>query len=273
MSLASSITVAISMMILGFALLLVLNADYLASKVESDLEISVFIKDDVTRDAALALENELKDIPGVDKLTFVTKEEALQELEVKFGEDADILAALGGTNPLPDSYYIKASQAEMVPALSEALAKVDGVEKVRYGQGMVERLLAVTKWMRQAGFVAIVAISIASVFLIATTVRITVFARRKEVGIMKYVGAANWYIRLPFFIEGMLIGLFGSLTAVASLSYAYSILIKNMALSLAFIPLISDQIMLYKVFGSLVLMGTGLGALGSAVSVHRFLKV
>lgn len=273
MSMASMATVAISLLILGCAWLLVLNTQYLATTMESELEINAYLQLDVPRDKALAMKKQLESLTGVAQVTFVPKEEGLKLLEERFGKDTDLLKALGGNNPLPDMYRLKTKEAPQVPLVAEEVAKIQEIEKVRYGQGMVEKLLALTNWLRSVGVVVIIAVGLAAVFLIATTIRLTVFARRREIGIMKLVGATNWYIRWPFFLEGMFIGLTGALIAVGTLHFFYSELVKNIALTINFLPIMTDKAMLYEVYQYLFIIGTALGAMGSAISLHRFLKV
>ncbi|MHB8158233.1 MAG: permease-like cell division protein FtsX, partial [Desulfocucumaceae bacterium] len=198
MTAASIATVAISLLILGSAWLLVINSNYLAEMMESELEINIYLKDEVPREEADALKSVIAAIPGVAEAIFVPREEGLKTLEDRFGESTDLLQALGDKNPLPDVYRVKAADAASVPEIARLAAEMEKVETVRYGQGMVEKLLLLTKWLRTAGVVVIIAIALAAVFLIATTIRLTVFARRREIGIMKLVGATNWYIRWPF---------------------------------------------------------------------------
>lgn len=273
MTIASIATMAISLLILGSAWLLVLNSQNMAVAMESELEINAYLKEDVSREDALNLQRELEAVSGVAKVTFVPKEEGLKGLQERFGKDASIVDTLGDTNPLPDMYSIKAKVAEDVPKVAQKVEKISAVDTVRYGQGMVEKLLALTNWLRTAGVVLVFAIGLAAVFLIATTIRLTVFARRKAIGIMKLVGATNWFIRWPFFLEGMIIGLVGAGIAIFSLNLIYNQLVQNVLISLNFLPILQDKTLIWNVFKSLLFIGTFLGAIGSAISLRRFLKV
>lgn len=272
MSMASIATVAISLLILGASWLLVINTQYLATVMESELEINVYLNLDVEREKALEMETSFAGVSGVEQVTFISKEEGLKKLEERFGQEANLLQALGDNNPLPDMYRLKALEANQVPNIAQAAEKIPGVEMVRYGQGMVERLLALTQWLRTAGVVIIIAIALAAVFLIATTIRLTVFARRREITIMKLVGATNWYIRWPFFLEGMIIGLTGAIIAVTCLNFFYSQLTSNIALTISFLNILTDTTVIYSVYKNLLIMGTVLGAMGSAISLRKFLK-
>lgn len=273
MSLASVATVAISLLILGCAWLLVVNTHYLAATMESELEINVYLKTEITREQALEMKEQFQALSGVAALTFVPKEEGLKSLEERFGKDTNLLEALGGNNPLPDIYRIKADMAQQVPVIAAAAQEIEGVDKVRYGQGMVEKLLSLTQWLRSVGLIAIIATSLAAIFLIATSIRLTVFARRREIGIMKLVGATNWYIRWPFFLEGIIVGLTGALIAVGALHFFYLQLSRNIALTVSFITIMSDTSVLLVIYRNLLFLGTFIGAMGSAISLRRFLKV
>ena len=269
----ASIATVVSLLILGCAWLLVLNSQHLANVMESELEINAYIKEDVTREDALNLRRKFEAIGGVAQVTFVSKEEGLKGLQERFGEDTSILDALGGNNPLPDMYRLKAKIAEDVPRIAGEVEEIPEVENVRYGQGLVERLLALTNWMRTVGVVIVVVIGLAAIFLIATSIRITVFARRREIGIMKLVGATDWYIRWPFFLEGMMVGLVGAVLAVLALHVFYANLVQNVVLTLNFLPILRDTNIILNVYKWLLLIGTFLGAVGSAISLRRFLKV
>ncbi len=273
MSMASMATVAISLTILGFAWLLVVNTQYLTTVMEAELEINVYLKDEITRDQAVQMKSAFAQIPGVAEAVFVPKEEGLKSLEERFGGESELVRVLGDSNPLPDVYRLKTVDAEHVPPAAAAVLGMPGVDDVRYGKGLVEKLLSLTQWLHMFGVIAILAVGLAAVFLIATTIRITVFARRREVAIMKLVGATDWYIRWPFFLEGMIIGLVGALCAVLCIFVVYSQLVKNITMTVNFLPVITDSSVITSLYQTLLLMGASLGALGSAISLHRFLKI
>ncbi|HHZ16653.1 MAG TPA: permease-like cell division protein FtsX [Peptococcaceae bacterium] len=273
MTIASVATMSISLLILGSAWLLVLNSQHMASAMESELEINAYLQQELTREEALNLRRALEAVPGVAKVSFVSREEGLQRLQDRFGEETSIVDTLGESNPLPDMYSIKAEIAEEVPQIAQAIQEVEGVDTVRYGQGMVEKLLAFTQWLRTAGIVLVVAIGLGAVFLIATTIRLTVFARRKAISIMKLVGATDWYIRMPFLLEGMIIGFLGAGLAVLCLQLIYNQLVQNIMVTLNFLPILQDESLIKSVYKSLLLIGTSLGAIGSVISMHRFLRI
>jgi len=270
---ASIATVTVSLLILGCAWLLVLNSEHMASAMESELEINAYLRPEINREDALNLKRKFEVLGGVAQVTFISKEDGLENLQKRFGDDASILEALGGNNPLPDMYRFKAKDAADVPRIAGEVEKIPEVENVRYGQGVVEKLLALTDWMRTVGMVIVFIIGVASIFLIATSIRITVFARRREIGIMKLVGATDWYIRWPFFLEGMIVGIIGAVIAVLLLHFFYARLVQNVILTLNFLPILRDTAIIFDVYKWLLFIGAFLGAAGSAISLRRFLKV
>jgi len=273
LTVASVGTIIISLLILGSSVLLVLNVREMASAMESSLEITVFLKDDVKQERLKTLAEEIKFVPGVTVATFVTKEQALVDLRESFGDKAELLNGLEDDNPLPNSFTVKTREANMVPEAARQLAELEGVEQVRYGQGVVEKLLALTHWVRIWGSLALLVLGVAAVLLIATTIRMSVFARRREISIMKSLGATNIFVRMPFMLEGMIIGLTGGLIAALLINYGYLSLLNKVMLSLPFIQLVDNPDIIYQVLGGLLGAGLIIGTLGSAISLRRYLRV
>ncbi|MFZ5942834.1 MAG: permease-like cell division protein FtsX [Bacillota bacterium] len=273
MAFASVLTIAISLFILGATLLLVVNSQNLVATMESQVELNVFLNSDVERQDALALQKKLEKIPGFASLQFISREEAMDNMQERFGKEADLTTALGGNNPLPDSFRVKAVNAEMVDSLAAEISTYPEVESVLYGKELVDKLMAFTNWVRNVGMAVIIGMLIAGLFLITTTIRLTVFARKKEIGIMKYVGAANWFIRFPFFLEGMLIGLLGAIMAGLTVYFGYDSSMSYIIKSVPFIPIVSDKQVLFRIIFLLIGGGTVIGALGSIIAVRKYLKV
>lgn len=269
---AAAGTTAVSLFILGVAILLVINTDFIASSVESDVEIRVFLSDGVDADAASALRSQILAIPGVEEALFVSKDEALSSLEQQFGRGGQLRESLGGSNPLPDSFEVTTTDPREVTVAANQLSRMPGVDKVRYGEGVVEQLFDLTYWLRLVGLIIVVLLGICAIFLIATTIRLTMFARRREIGIMKFVGATDWYVRWPFLLEGIILGGSGAVVAVAVLFFSYDTLASKLAAILPFLPLMSDITVLIRLYAGLLIAGIGLGIVGSLISVHRYLQ-
>jgi cell division transport system permease protein len=274
LTLATVSTVAACVLILGIALLLAVNAQAVMLSLESNVEVVAFLDKELTRDQEKEIGKELRLLDGVASVQYVSREQAIEELERKFGEGKyNLRQTLGGENPLPNCYRVKAADAHQVPALAKRIGKVPGVYKVRYGQGVVEKLFAATSWVRNLSVAVILLLAGAGVFLIATTIRLTIFSRRKELYLMKLVGATNWFIRWPLFIEGMTLGLTGALVATGLLAVGYYYLATSLTQAAAFIPLVTDADMLTRLGLGLLGAGAGLGLLGTYISVNRYLHV
>jgi len=274
MSLASIGTVAITLFILGSAFLLTINASFIASSVESDVEINAYLDTALTYEEAKDIANSLESISGIAKYEFVSKDQALKTLKEDLSDgEGEIIGALGGINPLPDSYKIKAVEPSQVAQLALKIEGMAGVESVRYGQGVVETLFEVTKWVKRAGLVVMVALFLATLFLISTTIRLTVSARKREIEIMKFLGATNWFIRWPFLLEGIFLGLLGSAIAVVLIVFGYTAVLDQVQNSFTFMPLKDDVDTYLFLLKGLVGIGVIIGALGSMFSMHKYLKV
>lgn len=266
-------TTAISLFVLGVGLLLMINTNQIANTVESNIEIMVFLKEDVSEKEALAMEPLFNRISGVKEVDFISREEALISLEKQMGEETNLRDSLGDQNPLPDAYKIKTRDPHEVETVAAEISRLPGVEKVRYGQEVVKKLLQLTNWARIISLIVIVLLGASAIFLIATTTRLTLFARRREVNVMKYVGATDWFVRWPFLLEGIILGGVGALLAVGVLYLSYGTLTAKLQETVSFLPLVSDSSYMLWVFGGLLAAGIVLGAVGSAISVRKYLRV
>lgn len=273
LSIATVSTVAICILILGMAVLMTINAGRFIDRLESDVQIVAYLDNSLDRGEVSDIKHDLQAIPQVESVRYVSKDEALERLQKKFGEDEYSLKDTLNKNPLPATYEIKAKNPHDVPRLAAKVDKIDGVYKVNYGRGIVERLFKVTRWIRGLGIAIIVLLAFGAVFLIATTIRLAIFSRRKQIYLMKLVGATDWFVRWPFFIEGIFIGLLGSLVAIGILAAGYSSLLSNMDKALFFIPLVTGGTILFHTYTALVLAGILLGILGTWISLNRFLDV
>ena len=273
MSVASIGTVAVSLFIFGMFLMLVMNMNKMVESLESQVQIKVYLEEDFSRDDARDLEVDLKKMQGVESVTFVPKEEAMEKFKERLGDQKTLLEALDETNPLPDSFEVTLVQPEMVKTAAENIERLEGVEMAKYGQDVMEHLFDITRLIRIFGFALMFVLALATLFIIANTIRLTVFARRKEIAIMKYVGATDWFIRWPFVLEGMVMGLLGSLVASVILRFSYAGITAKIYNTLAFLPLIPEYPFLNYVTLVVIIGGMVMGAIGSAVSIKRFLKV
>ncbi len=273
LSLASIGTVAVSLMIVGVFTLVVLNANQFTHGIESELEIRAILEDGLDKTDENRIRSSLMKIPGVSFVEFVSKEQALEEMKKSLENRKEILEGLQQENPLPDSFNVKAEQAGQIPQIAEKVEKIDGIEQVIYGQSFVEKLVKATRWVRIAGGVVLGVLCLATVFLISTTIRMSVFARRKEISIMVLLGATNWFVRFPYLLEGMLLGFIGAVIAGVVVGMGYFSLINHLEQNLPFVSLITEQQTIFMVLGGIIAVGLIIGALGSSMSIRKFLKV
>lgn len=273
MSVASICTVALSLFILGLFLTMVLNLNNMAENLESQVQISAYMQDNLNDREIREIGTKLTKLPGVVQVTYVSKEEAMNRFKHRLGEHQNMLAALGDGNPLPNAFEVKVDKPEQVKPVADAMMQIKGVENIKYGQEIINKLFQITKIIRIFGAVLIVFLAFAAIFIISNTIRLTVFARRKEIGIMKDVGATDWFIRWPFIIEGVILGFFGALIAVLLLREGYSIIIEQVYAALAFLPLVPRYPFLTYMSTVLLTAGTIIGAVGSTISLKKFLKV
>lgn len=274
MTLASISTVALSLFMLGVFLCGVVNLNNMAASLETQVQLSVYLKDDLTTNQIMETGKAVKSQPHIKELKFVTKDQALQDFKSRLGDDQkQMIDSLEGVNPLPNSYIVTFENPQDVKLAAKELATVPGVESVHYGQDVVDELFKITQIIRIGGIVLIAFLAAATLFIISNTIRLTVFARRKEIAIMKYVGATNGFIRWPFVIEGMLLGCIGGLIAVACTGEFYYFITGEIEQSLAFFPLVPMFPIFYQLAVALLIIGIFVGAIGSAISLRQYMRV
>ncbi|MBP1932588.1 permease-like cell division protein FtsX [Ammoniphilus resinae] len=275
MSFASMSSVAITLFILGVFLLLALNVNHIANVVERQVEIRVFVKQGVEKVEVDKLAEKLKDFSQVESVTFIPKEEGLENFKKSFGDKAYWFEGLEKENPLSDEFVVKTKDPVETEMVAERIKNLPYVESVNYAKDMIKKLFTITTMIRNVGIGFIVALAFTAMFLIANTIKLTIVARRREIEIMKLVGATNSFIRWPFFIEGLLMGGLGSVVPILLLllGYRYLIDLVQVDLNLYFLDLLPLNPLAWQL--SVLLMGIGafIGVWGSMMSVRRFLKV
>lgn len=273
MGFASIGTVAVSLFILGVFFILVMNMTKMASALESQVQISAYLSDDISEERRKEIEKNLKVNKSISKIEYITKEQALKNLQERLGEQKTILDALGESNPLPSSFLITTKTADDVKKIAAIVGKLEGVEEVKFGQDVAANLFDLTHMIRVFGFILMLLLTFATIFIIANTIRLTVFARQKEIAIMKYVGATDWFIRIPFILEGICLGFIGGAISAIFLRSFYSAAVTKIHSTLAFLPLIEQfPFINYLTFG-IILSGIFVGILGSTISLKKFLEV
>ena len=273
MSFASIGTVAVSLFVAGVFLLLVLNMNRMATMLESQVQINVYLVDDATKSERADLEQKILDMPGVEDAVYVSRDDALKRFRERLGDQSYLLDALGDDNPLPDSFEVTMKEPTLVQSTADLIADMSIVESAKYGQDVVEHLFDITRLMRLFGVVLMALLAGATLFIISNTIRLTVFARRKEIAIMKYVGATDWFIRWPFFLEGAVLGFIGGLIAAFALRSFYAATAAKIYGTLTFFPLLPQYPFMNYVAAGIILSGVIIGTIGSTISLKRFLEV
>lgn len=272
MTIAAVVTVFLSMFLLGVVMVFVFNINAVLKDVEQKVEITIYLKDSATTDEIEAMRQEIVDQPEVKEVQFIDKDEALKRLKEDLKEHEELLQDLP-SNPLPASFEVALKDPELAGTVS---AKFEGrpiVEEVRYGKELAERIFKVTSVIRNISAVFVLLLGGVSILLISNTIRLSIYARRREVEIMKLVGATNWFIRWPFIIEGLAVGLAGALAALALVTVGTEFVMDRIRENLVFLTVPFDAVSTAQI--TLVILGVGaiIGAVGSGLGLRRFLNV
>lgn len=279
MSIASIGVLIACMLLMGGAMLISYNINEAVGYVENQNEVVVFLNEEMSSEQTESVGTQLESIGNISKSKFVSKDESLDKMISDMGESEEIMDGLLTQNPLLDSYEISISDLSKLKETVSAIEGIDGVYKVVSPTEAADTLTSVKRIVNIAGMAIIAILFVVSVVIIANTIKITIFNRRKEVSIMKYVGATDWFIKFPFIVEGIIIGLISSVIAYGMLWLGYQYLLENLmvhnsswlrGVAESFIPF--DTIALTVAvgfFGS----GIGIGAIGSSIFVSKYLKV
>ncbi len=273
LSVAAISTVAVSLLVLAIVGLLALNLRNIARVLDAQVEIVAYLQSTETPAQEASLVARVSDLPGVTKVDLVTKSQGLAHLEQVFGGDASLFSMTQQNNPLPDSLNVSVAAPQDIAPLAAALQKEPGVAQIQNQQQVVNDLIGLTKALRIVGVVLVLALAVTTLVVIGNTVRVAVYARRDQIGIMKLVGATDSFIRWPFFIEGAILGLGGAIVAGAIVWWSYAWVHKLAHHATPFLPLLQPNRLMPHLGIALLAAGVVLGALGSAISVRRHLNV
>jgi len=272
MSIAAVLSTTTILLIVGVFLLISLNLNLFLENLESQLEIIVYLEDNISKSELNTLTNNFNSIDGIKEVKFVSKEEAFQRLSKDLGGQKDILSAIE-TNPLPASFEVHMIDPKMIEQTANQITEFKKVEEVEYGRETAERLLNFTYIFRSAGILVLALLVFASILIISNIIKITVYTRRNEIEIMSLVGATSWFVKWPFIIEGFLQGFISSFFSTIILYNFYFFAINKVHQAIPFLPLVVDNIDLLPVGIVIVLLGSVVGVLGSMFSVGKYLNV
>ena len=272
MSLASIFSIVAMLLILGLFFVITVNINLFTEVVKQDYDqVEVFLLDETTKAEAQQLMAEIKKQEGVSEVEYRSKEQALAILKQRWGESGYLLDSLG-KNPLPASLLISVDSLD--GAIARFAGTLEGVDDIQYYQETVDKLTKITNFLQIGALVIMAFLVVVSVVVVSNTVKLTVFARAKEIRIMKYVGATNWFIRGPFLAEGIIIGVLAALISTGLIALIYARLIESIGpqiLAIVSSPLISASYMTGNMVIIFIALGASIGAWGSIISMRRFL--
>lgn len=276
LSLASISCITITLIIVAIAIMASFNINNFTEEIEKDLTIVVFLDRDVTAADIKSVKKELNKISNVDKITFTSKEEVKKQMQ----EESEVFAKVlddykDGDSPLKDTYKVKVKNIENIKATADKIKTIDSVSVVRYGEGMVEKLVSAFDSIKNVTYGVVIALIIVTVFLIVNTIKLTISARKREIGIMRLVGASNFTIKTPFIIEGMILGILGSIVPIIFTTYGYMAFYKHFDgyLFSKLIVLIKPEPFIYTTSLMVIIIGILVGMIGSASAVKKYLKI
>lgn len=276
LSLASISCITITLIIVAVSIIASLNVENFAKEIESDLTIVVFLDSDTTKDEVKDLTKEIKNTTNVESVTFQGKEEVKDQMSKESDTFKSVMSEWSKEdNPLKDTFKIKVKDATEISHTAKTIKKMDKVSLVRYGEGMVDKLVKAFASIEKVAYGVVIALIVVTVFLIINTIKLTIFSRKREISIMRLVGASNFSIKTPFIIEGMFLGLIGSIIPVLLTTFGYLAFYKHFDgyLFTKLIELIKPEPFIYTTSGIVVVIGIIVGMIGSASAVRKYLKV
>jgi cell division transport system permease protein len=272
MSAAAVVITAVTFFALGAAFAVAGALNHVAGALERQLQVVVYLRQRAGDGETMAVYDRLARVPGVARIDYVSSEEALRRLEAQLGPRAPFQDVLRH-NPLPASFVVTATRADRLRAVAAAARDLPGVDEVRDGGFVLGRLLGITRAVRLAGAAAGSVLAAVALVVITATIRLTVFARRTEIEIMRLVGATAWFIRWPFVVEGAVTGACGACGAALAVAAGYALLIRGAAQALPFVPLPGAGEVASEIVWKLLLWGLVIGIAASLLAVRRYVRV
>jgi cell division transport system permease protein len=274
-SLASVITVTTTLFIMGVFILLMQNINIGMKNVESQVQIQVFLNDNITSNDQENINQKLNSISGIKSFKFENKLQALEKFNEQVSENNSSLLNNynSSNNPLPNSYIIELESPEISQQVISAIENMPGIDSIGNDQKFTNKIISISKNVKWIGIALFILMVSVSIFLISNTIKLTIYSRRREFGIMKFVGATDWFIRWPLIIEGALIGLFGAVCSNILVYYLYKLVFIKTTENLLLINLLSPSYITQTLQWQFILVGILIGSIGSFLSLFKFLKV
>ena len=278
LSLASISCIAITLIIVAVSIVVSFNVENFTQEIERDLTIVVFVDNDATQEEVNNVKQELEKINEINKKEIVYKDK--NSIKNDMAKESDVFNTVMAEwdekdNPLKDTFQVKVKNAEKIGVTADKIKKIKKVSVVRYGEGMVEKMISSFETIKKITYVAVIALILVTIFLIINTIKLTIFSRKREISIMRLVGASNFTIKTPFIIEGMILGMLGSLLTIGLIIFGYPALYDKLG-GYVFSPLvklIGSASFVYTTSLIVLVIGIIVGMMGSASAVRKYLKV
>jgi cell division transport system permease protein len=278
LSLASISCIAITLIIVAVSIVASFNVDNFTEEIERDLTIVVFVENDATEEDVENVRKEIESISDINKKEIVFKNKS--QVKEDISSESDVFKTImedwkEEDNPLKDTFQVKVKDASKIGKVAEKIKGIEKVAVVRYGEGIVEKLVSTFTTIRKITYVAVIALVVVTIFLIVNTIKLTIFSRKKEIGIMRLVGASNFTIKTPFIIEGMILGVIGSLVPIALIIFGYPALYDRLDgyVFSKLIQMIPKTPFIYTSSLIVLVIGIIVGMIGSSSAVRKYLKV
>ena len=276
LSLASISCITITLIIVAISILITFNVQNFTTEMEKDLTIVIFLDTDTTEEEVNTVREKLENMANVESLTYQSKASVKEEMSKENEVFNEVMSSWSDeNNPLKDTFQVKVKQVEKISDTAKRIERIDKVSSVKYGEGMVDNLIEAFDAAKKVSYGMVIALVLVTVFLIINTIKLTIFSRKREISIMRLVGASNFTIKTPFIIEGMVLGLLGSIIPILIVCFGYIALYNHFDgyLYSRMITLIEPEPFIYMVSGIVLVIGIIVGMIGSASAVRKYLKV
>lgn len=276
LSLASISCITITLIIVALAVIASFNVQNFTEAIERDLTIVVFLEHEVNSNDITDVENELKRIENIDKYEFKSKTEVKNQMQQESEVFNTVLSNWSDEeSPLKDTYQVKVKDVTKIGKTADQIKNIENVSVVRYGEGMVEKMVSAFESIQKVTYGIVISLIVVTVFLIVNTIKLTISARKREISIMRLVGASNFTIKTPFIIEGMILGALGSIIPILVTMYGYMAFYNhfNGYLFSQLIQLIKPEPFIYSTSLIVLVIGIIVGTIGSASAVKKYLKI
>jgi cell division transport system permease protein len=276
LSLASISCITITLLLVGFSILLTENVNYFTEGVENDMTIVVFLERKIDEETIGSIKTAIEELDNIKSIEFDSKNDVKLAMQQESEVFNSILSQYTDeTNPLQDTFLVKVDDINGIGDTADQIKTLNHVNLVKYGEGSVEELVKIFNFVKKVMYIVVIALIVVTAFLISNTIKITIQSRRREIEIRRLVGASNMFIRQPFFFEGIILGFLGSIIPVAACCYGYTYVYKRLGgkLFTDIIPLIKPSKIMYTLVLVIVVIGVVVGAFGSYRAVRKYLKI